>query len=98
MPLPGLMRPFALPRERLLKKVPFSAHATIATTVDGSANQRICKSTDLQIDGSAKRRICKTADLQNELFEIHILPPKPDPFSSAQPGESVQFDHPTQWI
>jgi len=36
--------------------------------------------------------------VQDEVFEIHVLPAKPDQFSSAQPRESVQLDHRAEWI
>jgi PAS fold len=35
----------------------------------------------------------RSTDVKDEVFEIHVLPAKPDQFSSAQPGESVQPDH-----
>lgn len=40
----------------------------------------------------------RPTDVQDEVFEIHVLPPKPYQFSSAQPGESVQLDHRAEWI
>jgi hypothetical protein len=36
--------------------------------------------------------------VQDEVFEIHALPPKPDQFSSAQSREGIQFDHRPKWI
>jgi len=33
----------------------------------------------------------RSTDVPDEVFEIHILPLKPDEFSSAQPRESVQL-------
>jgi hypothetical protein len=36
--------------------------------------------------------------MQDEILEIHVLPPKPYQFSSAQPSESIQLDHRPEWI
>ncbi len=36
--------------------------------------------------------------MQDEVLEIHVLPPKPYQFSSAQPRECIQLDHRAEWI
>jgi len=40
----------------------------------------------------------RSADVQDETFEIHVLPPKPNQFASAQPSESIQLDDRPKWI
>jgi hypothetical protein len=36
--------------------------------------------------------------MQDEILEIHVLPPKSYQFPSAQPSESIQLDHRPEWI